>query len=199
MKIKKKVKNPYAKRKLKHINAVQKLVKDYVLAGELSDPRNTMLFFKSKESIKTKLIQEAFENVRFQWTVLIGILCRHNINSQLYTRQIQIVTDKNDTVKLNELNDFIKKNLFKIHSLCNPQHILTGFYVAVPKDTDIDLTYVSKLFFKYKTPDSIGTSYELDNSIEPQLYCDSTWIDLHFKISFEDIHNYEPEPLIFTR
>jgi len=197
--------NLKAKKNLQAIGNIQKFMAKFCISGVMSDPKHTLLFKDGIPVAKTKAVSDAFYNIRFQWTILLGVLCR-TPQGKLYTRQVTYVTSDTDHVLADELNDNVAKNLRKLWKTCNQDHVMQAYYFCTPSDTFIPNTYVAQLLHHYRTPDIYATRYELTYmKNEPaKQYCinqdgsPKIWQELFVDIDFNDI-NMEIEPLVFTR
>ena len=197
--------NLKAKKNLQAIGNIQKFMTKFCISGVMSDPKHTLLFKDGIPVAKSKAVSDAFYNIRFQWTILLGVLCR-TPQGKLYTRQVTYVTRDTDHVLADELNDNVAKNLRKLWRTCNQDHVMQAYYFCTPSDTFIPNTYVAQLLHHYRTPDIYATRYELTYmKDEPaKQYCVNQdgslkiWQELFVDIDFNDI-NLEIEPLVFTR
>lgn len=195
---KRKKSNIKAKRNLNAIKNIQAFMREFAIAGEMSNEKHTMLFKNNIPVAKSKAVSDAFYNIRFQWTMLIGVLGRTQ-TGELYTKQVSLTTDKSVPVLADELNQYITQNLRNIWDNFNPLHRLTGFFVCTPSDTAISETLVAQVLFKYKTPDTIATCYEIDSQTDIKENCKSIWEELFVDIQWNEISNFKPTPLVFNR
>lgn len=197
--------NLEAKKNLKAIRNIQRFMTKFCISGVMSDPNHTLLFKDGVPVAKTKAVSDAFYGIRFQWTILIGILCR-TAQGKLYTRQVTYVTSSTDHVLAEELNENITKNLRKLWKTCNPNHVLQAYYLCTPSDTFISNTYIAQLLHYYRTPDTYATHYELTYMKDEPIkqYCvnqdgsPKIWQELFMDIEFNEV-DLELEPLVFIR
>lgn len=195
----KKKTNIRAKKNLMAIKNIQKFMQKFCIGGVMTDPQHTILLKDGVPINRNKVVSDTFNTIRFQWTILIGILCR-NPSGELYTKQVMYTTDASIPLLANELNENITVNLRKLWGVVNKDHRLTGYYLCMPCDTCIPDTYAAMLFHKYETPDLIATRYELDYLPDEavKIYCkrddgsSKIWQELFVDINFYEEKSFEP-------
>lgn len=159
-KSKKKVCNRSAENRLNAIKYVQKRTADYMLSGEMLHVDHTLLFYRDKPIPRNQQVSQALEFVRFEWTIMLGVLCR-SPNGKMYVKQTILFVGKHDPLLARELNNIVQTNLRKLWNECNKDHRLTGFFVCRPADKDIPDSIPAQLLHHFRTPSKIFSNYEI--------------------------------------
>ena len=189
--------NAEADKNLKAVRNMQSFANRVVITASQSKPDHVLLFKDNKPTKVSNAIAKMFGNIKFEWVMLFGVLCRDQ-QENLYVRYIVLDTPQHIEMLANDLDKYFTETLKEIFNGANSLHRLTTFYAATPSNQDIDISVIAQMLHHFKVPDLMTSQYELDykNGKPSKLYCEGTWEQLLLDIQWIEIQNFKPKNII---
>lgn len=156
--------NPYAANKLKQIQFVQKSMSDVVFGAVQSGEQKNITLKGGKVITPTVAMHNAYTHVKFQWTFLVGVLCRRTNGTHFIHAKQFFNTDTHQL--LHDMSaDLYHEVKNMMDNEVNQNHHLTSFWIASPNpEMGLDNLMQAALLLldKYRIPDNFATNHEHD-------------------------------------